>query len=362
MRRILLLTKTILVSGALLAQDTSDSLTKNQEEKPLKISGSADVYYKYDFAKTKANSLTSFTQSHNQFALGMASIKAAYTLKRVSMVADLGFGPRAKDFAYADAGITQAVKQLYISYSPAEHLTLTAGTWATHVGYEVLDPQNNRNYSMSYMFTNGPFSHTGVKAEYSAGRHGFMIGVSNPADYRTVPDDKINRKSLIAQYSYTSSDVFKLYLNYVGGKTVDTSRADQVDLVATGKFSDKFSLGVNATYASVCLWNSTTQKNDTGKPWWGTALYLNYDPVQWCGITLRNEFFNDHNHLKSLGTAAAGDNIFASTLTASFKKSGFIFMPEIRWDHVNKKALFTDSHQRATANDWNVLFAAIYSF
>ncbi|MBO9620772.1 MAG: porin [Niabella sp.] len=362
MRKILLLTKTILVSGALFAQDASDSLSRNEEKKALTLSGSADVYYKYDFAGTRTNSFTSFTQTQNQFALGMASIKASYTLKKVSMVADLGFGQRAKDFAYTDEGITQAIKQLYISYSPAEHLTLTAGTWATHVGYEVVDPQNNRNYSMSYMFTNGPFSHTGVKAEYTTGKQGFMVGVSNPADYRIVPDNKINRKSLIAQYSYAPSDAFKLYLNYVGGKTVDTSRSDQVDLAATGKLSNKFSLGLNATYASVCLWNSTTQKNDTGKPWWGTALYLNYDPAQWCGITLRNELFNDHNHLKSLGTTAAGDNIFASTLTASFKKAGFVFMPEIRWDHVNKKALFTDNNQHATANDWNVLFAAIYSF
>jgi hypothetical protein len=140
-------------------------LTEEQKKEPaLIITGSADAYYKYDFANTKANSFTSFTQIHNAFSLGMASVKFEHKGDKVSAVADLGFGPRAKDFSYTDDGITQAIKQLYVSYSPKDWLKFTLGTWATHVGYELLDPQLNRNYSMSYMFTNGPFSHTGLKA------------------------------------------------------------------------------------------------------------------------------------------------------------------------------------------------------
>src|SRR5918993_5255189 len=82
----------------------------------LTISGSADLYYKYDLGETKANNLTSFTNSHNSFELGMASLKLAYKNAKVEMVADLGFGKRAQEFCYNDEGILQAVKQLYISY------------------------------------------------------------------------------------------------------------------------------------------------------------------------------------------------------------------------------------------------------
>ena len=110
------------------------------------------------------------------------------------------------------------------------------------------------------------------------------------------------------------------------------------------------------------LWDLNAHKNFSSKPWWGAALYLNYDPQQWFGLTLRSELFNDHNHLKSLGTAATGDNIFANTLSANFKKGGFTFIPELRWDHVNKKALFVDADNNPSANDFNILFAAVYSF
>ena len=74
---------------------------------------------------------------------GMASVKFEHKGDKVGFVADLGFGTRAQEFAYNDEGITQAIKQLYISYSPAEWIKFTAGTWATHVGYELVDPQLN---------------------------------------------------------------------------------------------------------------------------------------------------------------------------------------------------------------------------
>lgn len=209
------------------------------KEPVLTITGSADVYFKYDFAKSTANSLTSFTQSHNAFSLGMASVKFEHKGEKISAVADLGFGQRAKDFSYTDDGITQVIKQLYISYSPTDWLKFTAGTWATHVGYELLDPQLNRNYSMSYMFTNGPFSHTGIKAEVSKGKHSFMLGVSNATDFRVPLDDQINKKFVIAQYSFAPTDKIKLYLNYVEGKNPDTSITNQFDVVATAKLDRK---------------------------------------------------------------------------------------------------------------------------
>lgn len=188
-------------SVAQTASVTVDTATAAPANEPvLTITGSVDAYYKLDFAKTTANSLTSFTQTHNAFSLGMASVKFEHKGDKVSAVADLGFGPRAKDFAYTDNGITQAVKQMYVSYAPADWLKFTMGTWGTHVGYELLDPQLNRNYSMSYMFTNGPFSHTGLKAEITKGQHGFMVGVANATDFRIPPSGQINKKFLIAQY------------------------------------------------------------------------------------------------------------------------------------------------------------------
>jgi Putative beta-barrel porin-2, OmpL-like. bbp2 len=347
-------------SGDTIVADSTSKAAEEQKVPALAITGSVDAYYRYDFANTSSNALTSFTPLHNTFALGMASIKFEHKGEKVSAVADLGFGPRAKDFAYTDNGITQAIKQLYVSYSPAEWVKFTLGTWATHVGYELVDPQLNRNYSMSYMFTNGPFTHTGLKAEITKGKHGFMLGVSNTTDYRTPPGGFINKKFAIAQYTFAPTDKIKFYLNYVGGKNPDTSETHQFDLVGTVKLNDKFNIGVNATTNNTQAWDGT--KNLDAKAWGGAALYLNFDPKAWFGLTLRGELFNDKNQLKPFASASKGGNIFATTLSANFKKGGFIFIPEFRMDNASEQVLFTNKSGAFTKSASSFLIAAIYSF
>ncbi|MBL0304447.1 MAG: porin [Chitinophagaceae bacterium] len=340
------------------ADSTATVAAGERKEASLTITGSVDAYYKLDFAKSKVNSLTSFTQTHNAFSLGMASVKFEHKGDKVGAVADLGFGPRAKDFSYTDNGITQAIKQLYVSYSPADWLKFVAGTWGTHVGYELLDPQLNRNYSMSYMFTNGPFSHTGLKAEVSMGKHGAMLGIANATDFRIPMDGQINKKFLLAQYSYAPTENIKIYLNYVGGQNPDTSKVNQFDGVITAKISDKFNIGYNGTINSTRFWDGA--KNIESQSWWGSALYLNYDPQPWFGLTLRGEYFGDKNHLKIMASPD-GSNIFATTLSANLKSGGFTFIPEFRLDNSNKE-IFIDKDGVTKKTAANFLIAAIYSF
>lgn len=326
----------------------------------ITVTGNADVYYKYDFQKWKGNNRTSFTNAHNSFELGMVSAKVSYKAEKVELVADLGFGKRAQEFSYNDEGILAAVKQLYISYNLTPSVKLTAGSWATHVGYEMVDPNLNRNYSMSYMFTNGPFFHTGVKAEATLGVSGFMIGVANPTDFKYVPDGLVNNKFFIAQYSFAPSDAFKAYFNYVGGENVDTTRSNQFDLVITSKISDRFSVAYNGTV------NHTTRYLgnkifDAGKAWWGSALYLNYDPSANLGFTLRGEYFNDDHSLKIYNGYDRGGHVMGTTLSANIKSDHFTFIPEVRVDRCNRD-LFTNTKGVSTNTSANFLMAAVYHF
>lgn len=326
----------------------------------LAISGWADVYYKYDFGETKANNLTSFTNSHNTFELGMASLKLGYKTSKTEIVADLGFGKRAQEFSYNDEGILASVKQLYVSYSPASFLKFTAGSWATHVGYELVDAPLNRNYSMSYMFTNGPFFHTGVKADLAYKSSGFMLGLANPTDFKYVPDGVLNKKFLIAQYSYSGGDLFKAYVNYAGGKGIDTTRTDQFDLVLTSKINNTFSIGYNGTLNRTKMYLGNKVFDET-KSWWGSALYLNVDPSKTVGFTLRGEYFNDENSLKVYSGQLNGGSVFATTLSANIKADNLTLIPEFRLDRASQ-GIFTKSNGQSTKSSANFLVAAVYQF
>lgn len=344
-----------LFSTALMAQEDS---TKQEEASPLKISGFADIYYRYDFAKTAANNKTSFTNSHNSFELGMASVKLEKSFGKVGVVADLGFGQRAKEFAYTDDGIAQAVKQLYVTYAVNDKLTFTAGSWATHVGYELVDAPLNRNYSMSYMFSYGPFTHTGIKADYKFGSSGLMLGVSNQTDYRS----SVAPKYIIGQFSTaTANGKLKLYLNYVGGKSTDSTRMRQLDAVVTLGLSDAFSLGYNGTMAS--YQEKTDGKFGEASNWWGSALYLNFDASKTFGLTLRSELFEDNKQINVFGgvPGIAGGHVFANTLSANIRLGALTLIPELRLEQASQ-AIFVDASGNGTKTSANALLAAVYAF
>ena len=285
--------KKIIITIFLLPAVANINAQDSSKVSSIKFSGSVDAYYRYDFNNpkfTSYNNFTSFTNSQNSFELGMVSIKAEHNIGKVGMVADLGFGKRAQEFSYNDAGSSVAIKQLFVTWSPSSKVKLTLGSWATHIGYESVDAYLNRNYSMSYLFSYGPFFHTGLKAEFSLNpKTILMLGVANPSDLKQASNLP---KMIIAQLSTASKDdKVKAYLNYQGGKNNDSGRLYQADFVLNYNISEKFSLGYNGTVQS--RQNNNFGKWESAKSWYGSALYANADPKEWLGFTLRTEYFND---------------------------------------------------------------------
>lgn len=351
---ILLLSPTL---GTLRAQATAP---EKKDPKPvINLSGFADAYFRSDFMRSVANNRTSFTHSDNSFELGMASVKLDYAKGKVGLVADLGVGRRAEEFSYNETGLKSAIKQLYISYQAAEWLKFTAGSWATHVGYELVDAPANRNYSMSYMFSWGPFFHTGLKAEATLGKSSLMLGISNPTDFKTAPVN--SSKYVLAQYALAVSDDVKAYLNYVGGKRfTDSARTSQVDIVLTARVSELLSLGYNGTLASNRL-QQANKYDAQAKSWWGSALYVNIDPAPAFGITLRTEYFGDKNQLAAMSLAPVGAGVLANTLSGNIRIGDLTLIPEFRMETANA-GIYRNKSGQSRNSDASFLVAAVYKF
>lgn len=356
LKKLFVYSTVLIASLPVLAQE----MPEKEETKSFTISGFVDGYYRYDAGRNLSNNRTSFTNAHNSFELGMASLKLEGTSGKVGFVADLGIGKRAQEFAYNDAGILQGIKQLYATYAPAEWLKFTMGSWATHVGYELVDAPANRNYSMSYLFSWGPFSHTGIKADITTGKSGFMLGLANPTDYRTAPVN--SRKFLLAQYSLAASENVKIYLNYVGGQRTDSVKIRQIDAVLTAKLSDKFNIGYNATYQHTKTVTDDAIKSDkAAEGWWGSALYLNLDASEKTGFTLRSEIFSDKKQLVAMAYAPVGASIFANTLSCNLKAGPLTIIPEIRLE-TSGQNVFVNKKGGSTSSSSSALVAVVYSF
>jgi len=162
---------------------------ETEEKKSFSFSGSIDAYYRANLtAPNDEDAIAPGSSFANLpgFSLGMANIIASYEGEKIGFVADLVFGPRGTDAIFASpmySATGNIVNQLYAYWNVNESVTLTFGNFNTFLGYEVISPVANFNYSTSYLFSYGPFSHTGLKADFALSDDlSLMVGVFNDTD------------------------------------------------------------------------------------------------------------------------------------------------------------------------------------
>ena len=357
---------TLLVIFLLVINDTITAQTEERENAadpetetnvlsklPFNLSGALDLYFQG--SSIGAPPPTSFTENVDGFTLGMANLIFSKDWKRTGFVADLAWGPRAETANGYQGSILSAIKQAYIYYSPADWVTLTAGNFGTFVGYEVIDATGNINYSTSYLFSNGPFYHTGLKADFAlSDKFGAMLGIFDDTDTKF---DFTKGKHLGAQLSY-ASDNFEVYLNYLTGKDVegDTLLPDvqghQFDIVATFQATEAFGLGLNASHRVFDPAEGNSQS------WSGIALYANYAFADWFTLGWRGEYFNDPD---GIVLEMTDSSVFQTTLSGNFYIDGLTIIPEIRLD-AGSKDIFLDEDGKPQSSNVTFVLAAVYGF
>ncbi|MEO8237766.1 MAG: porin [Flavobacterium sp.] len=342
MKKVLHIFAAMLTSSFAFAQEDAPESTST----PLEISGSGDLYYKYDFAKV-GNIPTSFGTDQNSVSLGMLDIALKKKIKNVSFVGEISFGPRGQyqsipngDGAALNAENSFHIQNLYASYAVSDKLSLTAGYMGTFIGYEVISPVANFHYSTSYLFTNGPFQNAGVKANYAiTEKFGAMVGVFNDSWNKYNADPQKGLNAVGGQLSFVT-DKASAYLNFMDGSVSGTI----VDLTATFQLSEKFKLGLNAADFS--------NEGDVGYS--GAALYPSYAITDAFALGLRGEYFKYKE--------GSGDtSVTALTLSGNYKINGLTIIPEFRLDS-NSDEVFVDSDLAPAKSASQVLLAVVYGF
>ena len=220
------------IKSSLLFLGLAASMVTTAQESTFSVSGSVDTYYR----SSEYSPGTSFANG-NGFALGMANVILSYEGEKHGFVADLVFGPRGADAVFNSTGSSNIVNQLYVYYNVSESLTLTLGNFNTFLGYEVIAPASNFNYSTSYMFSNGPFSHTGIKADIAVSDDvSLMLGVLNSTDMTEA-------QPMSEDYMFGEQlGLYGQYINFLSGNGIT-----QYDFTGGLDVTDSFFLGVNAT-------------------------------------------------------------------------------------------------------------------
>ncbi len=339
MKNILYTILCLLFSVAAYSQISLDSA--------LTISGSVDVYYRANLTGTNnpenGGTLAPGTSFANGpgFSLGMFNLVTSYDTDKVGFVADMVFGPRGAEAVFGSPAALNIVNQLYGYWNITDKVTATIGNFNTFLGYEVISPAANFNYSTSYMFSYGPFSHSGLKLDVDLGG-GFtgMVGVFNPTD--------------ATDFNPTADYVGGAQLGYsndMGGAWFNVLLSEgfyQVDLTTGWQVTDAAYVGLNAT---------TAQDNFSG-----AAIYLQYATSDALALGIRGEYFADSG-VEVVGT---DESVIDFTVSAQYKVGNMTLIPEFRIDtYSSDQGVILDGS--GTTPEYgnslaSFLLAAVYSF
>jgi len=317
----------LLITTVLFAQEEA-------KKKKFDFSGSVDAFYSANLnAPNDDNYIspgTSFADAPG-FSLGMANLIASYDGKKVGFVADLVFGPRG------EAASATVLNQIYAYLKLSQSVKITMGKFNTFLGYEVIAPAVNFNYSTSYLFSNGPFSHTGIKVDFTFSDDiSLMLGLMNQTDVTEFNPD--GSYAVGAQLGVNGQ-----FLNLLYDKA---GLGFEIDYTGGVDVSDAFFLGLNGAYAS----------ND-GNGFYGVALYPQFTASDDFSIGLRGEYFNWLND----GVSVDELSVLAVTLTGSYTVEDLIIKPELRLDS-HSDDVYWNTDLMPTSSLASFTLAAIYTF
>ncbi len=342
--------------------------------KDVELSGLVDGYYSYN-----NNKVDMFTQGrafdvrHNAFSLQLAKM----TLERknskdspLGFRVDLGLGETVdRVISVSDSSRNDATKhvlQAYASYvAPVgTGLALEFGKFYTPVGAEVIETKDNFNYSRGWLFTYGPYYHTGLRAKYAVNDKvaltGFLVN-----GWDNLFENNVGRnagKTAGFSVGLTPSKKFALTQTYLAGPEAPLANVPALskrdnwrhvaDTVATVYINDKFTLLGNMVFGS--------DGDNDGKrgAWQGFAGYFKYAFSKNLAFSPRFEVLRDADGIRT-GTAQTVKDI---TLTQEVKLlDNFITRFEFRRDFSNQN-VFTNDLGRARDNQNTFIIGVSYFF
>jgi hypothetical protein len=281
------------------------------------VTGYVDVYYGYNFNGVDP-AFRSFDVQHNTFSLSAAEVafaKAVTPDSRVGFRTDLFFGKAADltaSFEPEEDGkeIYKHIQQAYVSLLTGK-VTWEVGKFVTPIGAEVIESQDNWNYTRSILFGYAiPFYHVGARATLQATDEvslaGYVVnGWNNASEWN-------GEKTFIANLTVKPSPKVAFYANGITGKEFDGAPTRSLfDTTLSISFGDKLSVMGNFDYG---------EEGDAS--WWGAAAYLKLQATPGWALAGRFEYLDDSDGgWMTLGTTAksvtvTSDHTIAGALRA----------------------------------------------
>jgi hypothetical protein len=337
---ILLTAATVLASAPAPAQtEPADSTA------PVTVTGYVDTYFSLNFARpqSRLNRLTNFDLAESQFTLSAAEVDIARAATPIGFRIELAAGA-ATDMMNGGTESARIFQQAYLTFvvPVGSGLTVDAGKFFTHMGYETAKAKDNFNYSRSLLFAWPiPYYHTGIRASYPLAdnltaslffSNGWNGSVANTG------------KTFGASIGLTPVAPLSITVSWLGGPQEADSITSEFRHVfeglATLKLTDALTLGADGVYGTERLPAGTVK-------WGGAALYARAALSGTSALSVRGEVYNDPDGF----TTGVVQDLKEVTLTyEKILYSSLILRAEYRYDASSAHA-FDGSEGNGTRKD-----------
>jgi hypothetical protein len=332
----------------------------------VNLTGLVDAYYGYNanhpnLSNNGGTLNEPFTFVNNQFSLNLLELQLD---KPVDKDSRLGFrtaffwGQAANavnnggssyftpDLA-SGTNASQYLKEAYLSYfAPiGKGLQLDVGKWVTPAGVEVIEGNQNNNYSRGLLFSYAiPYYHMGARAKYVFNDKWTVTGYMTNGWNNVIATN--SGKTGGVSIAYSPNKKLTITENYLGGPRDffgtgnNSAWSNLFDTVVTYSPTTKLSLAAEADYNRIEeFWRGNSYTNKPAD-YAGVGLFAKYQVNPKVAVAARYEFLNDHDGFAtpiSYYGIANGQHMNEFTATAERKFAGHLISRlEYRHDSSNQ--------------------------
>jgi Putative beta-barrel porin-2, OmpL-like. bbp2 len=337
-----------------LARAEEPAPAPTPEPPKIDVTGFVDVYYGYNFNKVDP-SLRTFDVQHNAFSLSLAEVafaKGVTPESKVGFRADLDFGKTADLVAAYEPEsdgkeIYKHIQQAYVSLLTGK-VTWDVGKFVTPMGAEVIESQDNWNYTRSVLFGYAiPFYHTGIRATITASPK-VILGAQLVNGWNNTSEINGN-KTVHVSATLKPTDKFTWIGNYMVGEETEGSDENRnlFDTTLSLAATSKLSLMANFDYG---------KEGDV--KWWGIAGYAKFQANPNWALVGRYEYLDDsEGGFMTFGTTAQTLTVTSDHLIAGGLKARL----EYRTDFA-KEAIFAKDDGSDKKSQTTLTVGLVYGF
>lgn len=343
---------------------------------PFEISGFVDTYYSYNFNNPKSMmndpATTNFDFDHNTFGLSMAEVALSKAAEPVGFRVDLDFGPMADwvhcftvncDPTSHPETTYKNIQQAYVTWATPAGVTIDFGKFVTHMGLEVIESQDNWNYTRSLLFCCPiPYYHSGVRANYAINDMIFVNGYVYNGWNNVIENNDM--KTFGAQIGITPIPQLPIVLNWIGPEAAEGvfKNRQGYDAIVTYNATDTISFILNYDYGVLEDADPTSLTFGDDLKFSGWAAYARWKQDS-NALAIRYEITDDKDNQMFFGSTSNGNKIKEVTVTAEHTIAGNLLTRlEYRMDMSDDK-IYEDKDGLITKDSQSrVVASAVYSF